>query len=128
MKIIYNTLFSKNIFHFTLNLESHLQLYRCNSMVVLGGAHTEFCVRVPIGFPEQDGLCYVKHRRPSGSGPTLPSEAQIDMRGFLPPLHGSATNSVLWLIRLPQWSPEGLENTIGKCRDLVLSLWDKIDH
>ena len=48
MKIIYNTLFSKNIFHFTLNLESHLQLYRCNSMVVLGGAHTEFCVS-PLG-------------------------------------------------------------------------------
>ena len=56
MKIIYNTLFSKNIFHFTLNLESHLQLYRCNSMVVLGGAHTEFCVRVPIGFPESHTL------------------------------------------------------------------------
>ena len=57
-----------------------------------------------------------------------PSEAQIDMRGFLLPLHGSAANSMIWLISLPQWSPEGLENTTGKCRDFVLSRWDKIDH
>ena len=56
MKIIYNTLFSKNILHFTLNLESCLQLYRCNSMVVLGGAHTEFCVCVRFGFPESHTL------------------------------------------------------------------------
>ena len=56
MKIIYNTLFSKDILHFTLNLESRLQLYRCNSVVVLGGAHTEFCVCVHFGFPESHTL------------------------------------------------------------------------